>query len=145
MFHFENIYAFIGFIVNWLWNLKNFSIIKVGNKYVWNQLTNYFFKPTFILQAKYTWISMWKNENPQVHFFYQPPLVAASFLKLMLKLDFPLVMAHVKASWEKSTKDPMDELQGKFPNHKLMFALGMIYPKFWFENPNLDSISVWLL
>jgi hypothetical protein len=26
-----------------------------------------------------------------------------------------------------------------------MFALGMIYPKFWFENPNLDSISVWLL
>ncbi len=63
----------------------------------------------------------------------------------MLKLDFPLVMAHVKASWENPTKDPMDELQGKFPNHKLMFALGTIYPKFWFENPNLDSIGVWLL
>jgi hypothetical protein len=60
----------------------------------------------------------------------------------MLKLDFPLVMAHVKASWENPTKDPMDELQGKFPNHKLMFALGTIYPKFWFENPNLDSIGV---
>jgi hypothetical protein len=26
-----------------------------------------------------------------------------------------------------------------------MFALGMIYPKFSFENPNLDSIVVWLL
>jgi hypothetical protein len=26
-----------------------------------------------------------------------------------------------------------------------MFALGTIYPKFWFENPNLDSIGVWLL
>jgi hypothetical protein len=100
-------------------------------------IDKFFFKPTFTLQAKYTLIRMRKNEKPQVHFFYQPVLVATSFLKLMLKLDFPLVMAHVKASWEKSTKDPMDELQGKFSNHKLMFALGMIYPKFWFENPNL--------
>jgi len=44
MFHFENIYTFIGFIVNWLWNLKNFSIIKVGNKY---EIDKYFFQTYF--------------------------------------------------------------------------------------------------
>jgi hypothetical protein len=42
LFHLENIYAFIKFIVNWLWNLKNFSIIQVANKHIWNWLVNSF-------------------------------------------------------------------------------------------------------
>lgn len=48
------------------------------------------FIPTFTLQAKYTLIRMWKNEKPQVHFYYQSPLVATSFLKLMVEARFPL-------------------------------------------------------
>jgi hypothetical protein len=61
MFHFENIYAFIGFMLNWAYNLNFSNIIKKGNEYVWNWLANIFFKPTFTLQARYILIRMWKR------------------------------------------------------------------------------------
>ncbi len=35
-FHFETIEPLIGFIINQLKCFKNFGIIKVKNKYVWN-------------------------------------------------------------------------------------------------------------
>jgi hypothetical protein len=41
-----------------------------------------------------------------------------SFLKLVLRSKFPLVMAHVKSNCESSIKIIMDELKGKFPNHE---------------------------
>jgi hypothetical protein len=42
MFYFENIYGSIGFMVSQIKNLKNFTIIKVGTKYVWNRLAIFF-------------------------------------------------------------------------------------------------------
>jgi hypothetical protein len=57
----------------------------------------------------------------------------------VLKPNFPLAMAHVKSSYEKSTKALVDELQGKFPNHELMSTLGVIYPNFWVAN--LDNVG----
>jgi hypothetical protein len=48
----------------------------------------------------------------------------------MLKLDFSIVMVHVKLSCEESTKSLMDELEGKFPNHKQMFMLSVMNQTF---------------
>jgi len=62
-----------------------------------------------------------------------------SFWKLVLRSNFPLVMAHVKSSCENSTKALVDELQGRFPNHELMLTLGVIHPKFWAQN--LDNFG----
>jgi hypothetical protein len=61
MFHFENTYASIGFMVTWIWNLKKINIIIIGDKYAWNWLRNIFLKPIFTLQAKYILIRMWKK------------------------------------------------------------------------------------
>ncbi len=36
---------------------------------------------------------------------------------------------------KESTKILIQELQGKFPNHELMLALGVIYPNFWASHP----------
>jgi hypothetical protein len=68
MFHFENIYDSIMFMVSWKSNLKNFSIIKLGNKYVLNWSANIFFKPIFTLQVKYILIRMWKRWKATLHF-----------------------------------------------------------------------------
>jgi hypothetical protein len=43
-------------------------------------------------------------------------------------------MAHVKSSYEKSTKALVDELQGRFPNHEVMSTVSVIYPNFWVQN-----------
>jgi hypothetical protein len=40
----------IGFVLNWIQNLKNFGIIKVGNKYFWIWLVNMVLKSTFSLE-----------------------------------------------------------------------------------------------
>jgi hypothetical protein len=61
------------------------------------------------------------------------------YLKLVLKPNFPLVMARVKPRCEKSTKALMDELQGEFLNHELMSTLGVIYPNFCVQN--LDNVG----
>jgi len=61
IFHFENSYASIGLMVNWVQNLKNFNIIKVSNRYVWNWFENIFFKPSFTLEAIYILIRMLKR------------------------------------------------------------------------------------
>jgi hypothetical protein len=44
-FHFETMVLSVGFVLSWIQNLRNFGIIKVGNKYFWIWLTNmvYFF------------------------------------------------------------------------------------------------------
>jgi hypothetical protein len=48
----------------------------------------------------------------------------------MLKLNFPKVFAHVKKSYEDDPKSLVHELEGRFPNHDVMLALGVIYLKF---------------
>lgn len=46
-FHHEIIVPFVQHMVSWIQNMKDFNIIKVSNKYVWNQLVNMVFKITF--------------------------------------------------------------------------------------------------
>jgi hypothetical protein len=48
-------------------------------------------------------------------------------LKLVLKLDFPLVMAHVKSSCEDYVQALIHELEVRFQNHEFMSTLGVIY------------------
>jgi len=48
-------------------------------------------------------------------------------------------MGHVKSSCENLDKALTDELHGRFPNHELIFALGVIYQKFWVQN--FDNIG----
>jgi hypothetical protein len=45
-------------------------------------------------------------------------------------------MAHMKSSYEESTKALMDELLRHVPKPSFMSTLGMIYPNFWARNPN---------
>jgi len=47
----------------------------------------------------------------------------------VLKLNFPLVMAHVKSRYENSTWALVQELDVRFPNHELMSTLGATYLK----------------
>jgi len=49
-FHSETMVFSIGFILIWIQNLKNFGIIKVGNKYFWIWVVNMVFKSTFSLE-----------------------------------------------------------------------------------------------
>jgi len=42
-------------------------------------------------------------------------------------------MGHVKSSCENLDKALIDELHGRFPNHELISALGVIYQKIWFK------------
>jgi hypothetical protein len=63
-----------------------------------------------------------------------------SFLKHVLRSNFPLVMAYVKSSCQNSTKALVDELQGRFLNHELMLTLGVIHPNFWAQN--LDNLMI---
>jgi hypothetical protein len=63
--------------------------------------------------------------------------LTTSFLKLVLRPYFPLVM--VQSSCEIFAKALVDELQGRFLNHELISALGVIYPNVWV--PNLDNVS----
>jgi hypothetical protein len=46
-FHHETIVPFFKHMVGWIQNLKDFNIIKVCNKYVWNWLVNMVFKIIF--------------------------------------------------------------------------------------------------
>jgi hypothetical protein len=54
----------------------------------------------------------------------------------MLRPKFPKVLAHVKKSCENVFKYLVHELDGRFPNHDLMLALGVIYPNFWVDHLN---------
>jgi hypothetical protein len=49
-FHFEMMVHSIGFILNWIQNLRIFGIIKVGNKYFWIWLVNMVFKSIFSIE-----------------------------------------------------------------------------------------------
>ncbi len=60
------------------------------------------------------------------------------FLKHVLRPYFPLVMVHVKSNCGNFAKALVDEIKGRFLNHELMSALGVIYRKFW--APNLDNV-----
>jgi hypothetical protein len=42
----------------------------------------------------------------------------------------------MKKSCEDVAKFLVHELDGRFPNHDLMLALGVIYPNFWVDHPN---------
>jgi len=53
----------------------------------------------------------------------------------IVKPYFPLVMDYVYLESKKSTKILVQRLQGKFPNHELMLALGVIYLNFWANHP----------
>jgi hypothetical protein len=57
--------------------------------------------------------------------------LVTSDVKHVLSPNFPEVLAH--------------ELEGKFPNHELMLALGVVYPNFWIDNPNdvEDMLNDW--
>jgi hypothetical protein len=48
--HFETMVLSIGFILNWIQNLRNFGIIKIGYKYFLIWLVNIVFKNTFSLE-----------------------------------------------------------------------------------------------
>jgi hypothetical protein len=43
-------------------------------------------------------------------------------------------MGHVKSSCENLGNVLTDELHGRFPNHELISALGVIYQNFWAQN-----------
>ncbi len=69
--------------------------------------------------------------------FLSPTLTCNKFFKTyMLKLGFPLLMVHMKSSYEKFTKARTDELLTHIPKPSFMSTLGVIYPNFWASNPN---------
>jgi hypothetical protein len=49
-FHFETMVFSIGFVLNWIQNLKHFGIIKVGNKYFLFWLVNMVLKSVLSLE-----------------------------------------------------------------------------------------------
>ncbi len=57
-------------------------------------------------------------------------------VKSVLRLDFPKVLAHVKSCFENFAKFLVHELEGRFLNHQLMLALGVVYLNFWVDNLN---------
>jgi hypothetical protein len=57
-------------------------------------------------------------------------------VKPILRPNFPKVLAHVKKSCEDVAKSLVHELDGRFTNHDLMLALGVIYPNIGVDNPN---------
>jgi hypothetical protein len=57
-------------------------------------------------------------------------------VRLVLTPNFPKVLVHVKKSCEDIAKSLVHELDGRFPNQDLMFALGVIYLNFWVDHPN---------
>jgi hypothetical protein len=67
------------------------------------------------------------NEFVDVNFFVNWHYFTTGVLKLVLKLDFPLVMAHVKSSCEDDVQALIHELEVRFQNHEFMSTLGVIY------------------
>ncbi len=63
-------------------------------------------------------------------------------VKLVLRLNFPKVLVHVKKSYEDATKSLVHELEGRFPNHDLILALSVMYLNFWVDHPNdVENVS----
>jgi hypothetical protein len=75
------------------------------------------------------------NEFVKAKFFVNQHYLATSALKLVLKLDFPLVMAHVKSRCEDYVRALVHELEVRFPNHEFMLTLGVIYPNLCAKTP----------
>ncbi len=69
-------------------------------------------------------------EFSNVMFFMNHICLTIGALKHVLRLNFPLVMAHVKSSCEDYAQALIHELEVRFSNHELMLALGVIYLNF---------------
>ncbi len=67
------------------------------------------------------------NEFVGANFFVNQRYLATSALKLVLKLNFPLVMVHVKSSYEDYVRALVHELEVRFSNHEFMSTLVVIY------------------
>lgn len=64
------------------------------------------------------------------YFTNQQCFITIAYVRLVLRSNFPKVIAHVKNCFENFTKFLVCGLKVKFLNHELMVALSAIYPNF---------------